>query len=342
MKNNQLNIILRFPAVLLLLATVLSITACKTDPIDDVAALPERADEALTERSGETFATETSHDGEQQTDMLICNDDNADDGAAKMEEGVKMEDGANRNGNTYGNDAGTANNGFSDVFSIEGTADSITDEKWDRMLVSREEHIRLAGQYRELVLVNMDPAKNVVYLTFDDGPDPVNTVRVINILKEHDVRATFFFTGENMRRHRDVVELAHAAGFSIGLHGYSHISFRDLTEEEIVNELTKSNDLLESITGKRATIMRPPYGAIGHEEIETIRNENLTIYLWSLDTLDWAQDDAGEILRNVQSYLRPGEIILMHAFSGQRLVPEILPSIIEFIQDSGYEMQALG
>jgi len=237
--------------------------------------------------------------------------------------------------------ADTTTGGSFEIFSIEGTTETMSNDAWERMLSWRSNAVLLAERHRDAVILNMNPAENVVYLTFDDGPDPVNTVSVINTLLEYDVSATFFFTGENIRRHSDVVKKAHDAGFSLGLHGYSHKSFRDLSSDEIILELNESNDLLESITGERSTIMRPPYGAMGDEEIDILRNMNLTIYLWSLDTLDWAQTDADEILRNVKEYLRPGEIILMHAFSGQRLVPEILPAIIEFIRDEGFEMKAL-
>ena len=231
--------------------------------------------------------------------------------------------------------------GYFEVLEIKGTAASMTGERWDRMVAWRDAAVLQAKEHRDVVILNMNPNENVVFLTFDDGPDPVNTVSVINTLIEYGVSATFFFTGENIRRHGDIVRMTHEAGFPIGLHGYTHISFLNLTAEEIIDELNESNNLLEAITGVRSTIMRPPFGAMGDEEIALISGQDLTIYLWSLDTLDWAQDDANEILRNIKEYLRPGDIILMHAFSGQHLVPVILPSIIEFIRDSGFEMKAL-
>ena len=228
-----------------------------------------------------------------------------------------------------------------EIYAIKGTAPAISGARLERMSAWREEAAVLAEKYREIVYINKNPAYNTVYLTFDDGPDPVNTVSVINTLIEYGVSGTFFFTGENIRRHPNVVKKAYEAGFPIGLHGYAHASFLTLTEDEIIAELNESNDLLEQITGARSTIMRPPFGAIGDREIEIIHSLGLTIYLWSLDTLDWAQTEAAEILRNVEEYLRPGEIILMHAFSGQARSAAILPRIIEFILEQGYEIKAL-
>ena len=228
-----------------------------------------------------------------------------------------------------------------EVYKIMGTAESLTGTRWDNMLAWRANASDLARQHRSLIYVNKNPAVNAVYLTFDDGPDPVNTVSVINTLLEYNVSATFFFTGENIRRHGDIVKKVYDSGFAIGLHGYSHISFKDLSRDEIIAELTETNDLLEAITGRRSVIMRPPFGAIGGREISVIEEQDLLIYLWSIDTLDWTQNTEQDILHNIKNHLRPGDIILMHAFAGQAKSPAVLPEIIEFILTMGYEVRAL-
>jgi peptidoglycan/xylan/chitin deacetylase (PgdA/CDA1 family) len=87
--------------------------------------------------------------------------------------------------------------------------------------------------------------------------------------------------------------------------------------------------------------MRTPYGSAGNREIEIIRDQGYLVYLWSLDTLDWAQDNSADILQNIKDYLRSGDIILMHAFSGQSRSAAILPEIIEFIISMGFEIRAL-
>jgi len=302
----------RLPTIIFAIAVLLLLTACDAEP-QETPVLPE---EPVVQ-----ISTPVPQEDEEERDIIEVFEVEEDIELPEVEEEIE--------------------DVIFEIYSIEGTADSMTGDRWERMLAWREDAVLLAGQYRDTVFVNMDPAENVVFLTFDDGPDPVNTVKVINTLIEYDVGATFFFTGENIRRHGEVVRQAYNAGFSIGLHGYSHTSMLALTGDEIIAELNETNDLLEAITGTRSTIVRPPYGAMGHEEIEVMKLLDLEIYLWSLDTLDWAQESASEILRNIKEHLRPGEIILMHAFSGQRMVPEILPSIIEFIRDEGYEIRAL-
>lgn len=227
-----------------------------------------------------------------------------------------------------------------EIYEIKGAAKSISGVKLEKMDESRLVQERLAELYRGTVFVNMDPAQKVVYLTFDDGPDPVNTVKVINTLKKYGVSATFFFLGEQMVQHKAVVKQVHDAGFAIGLHGHTHTSMKKFTREQLVAELKKSNDVLEKITGTRSTIVRPPYGDIGRKEIETMRGQNFKIYFWSIDTLDWTQGSQ-EVLQTIKQHLRPGDIILMHATASNSNSADILSQIIEHIQKMGYKMSAL-
>jgi peptidoglycan/xylan/chitin deacetylase (PgdA/CDA1 family) len=237
--------------------------------------------------------------------------------------------------------AATALSQTYELYPIKGDAVSITGTKLKNLIAWRKNAVNFAEKNRSSVIVNMNPAEKVIYLTFDDGPDSVNTIKVMNILKKYGVSGTFFFTGEGMKKRKTVVKQVHDSGFPIGLHGYDHTSMQKLTKDGIIADLNKTNDVLEEITGVRTTIMRPPYGDIGDKSIETISAQNLLIYLWSIDTLDWAAASSSEILQNVKKYLRPGDIILMHSYTWNTKTVNALPAIIEFIQEMGYEMRAL-
>lgn len=228
-----------------------------------------------------------------------------------------------------------------EIYQILGTADSITGLRWKNMLTHRSSSVKLAEKYRNLVFVNMNPNEKSVYLTFDDGPDLTNTKSVMNTLIKYNAKATFFFTGENMKKYKSIVKMVYDNGFKIGIHGYDHTSLASLPHEEIENQLNKTNDILEEITGKRSSLMRPPYGDLNYCAINTIKSLNELIFLWSLDTLDWAQSDKSEILRNIKENLRPGDIILMHTSADKPLTAQILPEIIEYIQSQGYKMEVL-
>jgi|GEM_PF-631896 len=227
------------------------------------------------------------------------------------------------------------------VYEVKGTAPSIQGVKWDNMVSQRKESTNFAQKYRDLVYVNLNPNEKAVFLTFDDGPDATNTLSVMNTLIKKKVGATFFFTGENIKNNSAVVKKVHENGFAIGLHGYDHTSLAVLKDNEVKAQLNNTNDLLEKITGERTNLMRPPYGDINDSTIEIIGQLKQKIYLWSLDTLDWAQSDKAEILRNIKENLRPGDIILMHASYGKSFSAEILPEVIDYIKTQGYELKAL-
>ncbi len=178
-------------------------------------------------------------------------------------------------------------------------------------------------------------------MTFDDGPDPVNTLAVMKTLVEQDVGATFFLTGENIQKTPSLVKELYDNGFTTGLHGYDHRSLDSLSGAEIADQLNRTNELIVEITGQGSKIMRPPFGALTEDTIAAIKEQKYQIYLWSLDTLDWAQSDKAEILRNIKENLRPGDIILMHATYDQSLTSEILPEVISYIKNQGYELAAL-
>jgi peptidoglycan/xylan/chitin deacetylase (PgdA/CDA1 family) len=227
-----------------------------------------------------------------------------------------------------------------ETYQIRGDSGNLSGSRLRSMMSWRLHAESLPKLYRDRVIVNMDPSENVVYLTFDDGPDLKNTPKVIDTLMKYGVSATFYFLGELMENHHTIVKKAHDAGFSIGLHGYDHTSMRKMTQREIYEALKKSNDALYHITGSRTTIMRPPFGDVGATEIETIVDLGYRIHLWSLDTVDWYLDTDG-IFANIENHIRPGDIILMHSGQGQAKVANILPRIIEYIQKLGFEFGAL-
>jgi peptidoglycan/xylan/chitin deacetylase (PgdA/CDA1 family) len=227
-----------------------------------------------------------------------------------------------------------------ETYEIKGDHGTLSGSRLRSMLAWRSYAESLPNTYKDSVFINMDPNENIVYLTFDDGPDPRNTLKVIETLVENGVSGTFFFLGEFMNTYPEIVKKAFDAGFSIGLHGYDHTSMRKLTKSELTTSLNKSNDVFYRITGSRTAIMRPPYGDVGASEIETILDLNYRIHLWSLDTLDWHLD-TNDILSNIQKHIRPGDIILMHSGFHQTKAATILPRIIEHIQQLGYEMMAL-
>ncbi len=202
------------------------------------------------------------------------------------------------------------------------------------------------------------PEKTIA-LTFDDGPNERTTVRIMDILERYHVPATFFFTGENMIEHPEIVRDVYARGFEIGNHSYTHDEEIHLSQERTVWELNATNKVLEQIIGHHTVLFRPPYLAdIEDEEREILPPgtpgvPNSVAWAESLgyivvnsrvDSNDWGTDSARQILWDVFGSLNDGHIVLMHDGGGHdhEYAIEALPVLIDTLQKDGYTFVTAG
>lgn len=177
--------------------------------------------------------------------------------------------------------------------------------------------------------------KRAVYLTFDDGPIPEVTPRVLAILAKYKVKATFFMVGENIDKHPEVYEQVVQAGHSIGNHSYNHLkgwrtSFK--TYMENVNKWPK-----------KTTLFRPPYGKATLRQRIALHKMGYTLIYWDILTHDYdASVTPEQMLRLIQRDTRPGSIINFHDSlkSNERMLT-VLPQAIEWLQKEGYILAAL-
>ncbi len=121
-----------------------------------------------------------------------------------------------------------------------------------------------------------------IALTFDDGPDPVYTPRLLEGLKERGVHATFFLLGESVEGKEDIVKQMYLDGHLIGSHGYSHVQMSKETIKTACEQIEENNRMIEAIIGKRPQYLRPPYGSWTEELECTI---DMTVVMWDVDTL---------------------------------------------------------
>jgi peptidoglycan-N-acetylglucosamine deacetylase len=180
---------------------------------------------------------------------------------------------------------------------------------------------------------------NAVALTFDDGPWPVHTERILAILHRLRVQATFFMVGLQVERYPDLVRRVEAAGNLIGNHSFDHPinpSFADLTEHHITAELADTNDAL-STDGVVASLFRPPGGSYDEYVVDESRRQGMRVVLWSVDPQDWRQSrTAKDITKKVLKNVRPGSIILLHDGGGDaEHTIRALPDIIKGIRKKG-------
>jgi peptidoglycan-N-acetylglucosamine deacetylase len=184
-----------------------------------------------------------------------------------------------------------------------------------------------------------DPSDKVIALTFDDGPNPPFTGRVLDVLDRYDVPATFFCVGLHASAHTEELARMAEAGHGFGNHTWSHPFLPDLSLRELDVQLERTDEAIESVAGPRPVrLFRPPYGSRTSDVVSWLgRDGGPTVVLWDVDTGDWAMPGAPAIATTVLDQARPGSIVLMHDGGGDRSdTVEALPAVIEGLLARGY------
>lgn len=151
--------------------------------------------------------------------------------------------------------------------------------------------------------------KKFLALTFDDGPHSKYTKKLLDGLRERDVKATFFLVGKNIEGNEALIKQMSEDGHLIGTHCYSHEALTKKTTQKACEEIIKTNDLIEEITGKRPEYIRPPYG-IWNEELEECLG--MTPVFWDIDTLDWKSQNSRKVLKAIEKNVGKHQVILLH------------------------------
>lgn len=171
-----------------------------------------------------------------------------------------------------------------------------------------------------------------IALTFDDGPHPFYTEQLLDGLKEREVKATFFVTGEHAQLHPEIIKRMSEEGHLIGNHTYSHMQLQASNQAEFKQELIKTNEIITEITGEEVLYVRPPYGT-WDKKIET--ELNMFPVLWNVDPLDWCSDNASCIIEKVVNKVKENDIILMHDYYDSSVTAAL--SIVDELMEEGYE-----
>jgi len=227
------------------------------------------------------------------------------------------------------------------VYDVAGLSENIMGKALVDMNAMRKKMKEQALTHKDTIFLDDQPESNSVYLTFDDGPDGKVTPRILDILQSYNVKGNFFFLGESAKMYPEVVKETFDRGNFIGNHTYDHKDLTTLSIGEIKNEIDKTEEVISSITGKKSTAIRPPYGAFNGNVIKAIKDNGSVSVLWSVDTLDWSKREVASILKNVTDNLRPGDIILMHSNGDKGVTADALPYVIEAIKARGYKISTL-
>lgn len=179
----------------------------------------------------------------------------------------------------------------------------------------------------------LDPNKKYIALTFDDGPNPITTPRLLDILKEKNVQASFFMLGQNVVNNPDLVRRVSEEGHKVGSHSYSHPNLTELDAESIRNQVQATDRAIALATGKIPVDFRPPYGAVNKTASDIIGRP---IIQWSVDSEDWKTKNTPKIIKRVMKTKHDRSIILMHDIYMETI--DAVPQIIDELRNDGYEI----
>ena len=176
----------------------------------------------------------------------------------------------------------------------------------------------------------------VIYITFDDGPVPEVTPRVLDMLDEYNLKATFFCVGENVEKYPELYHEILRRGHKTGNHTYNHLKGISVPTADYVANVKKASELIDS------RLFRPPYGRINFKQKKALQRE-YEIVMWDLMTYDYNQNlTPNNILQNIKRYTRNGSLVVFHdSIKAERNMLTVLPRAIEYWNSKGYRFEVL-
>lgn len=176
----------------------------------------------------------------------------------------------------------------------------------------------------------IDDGKKYVALTFDDGPGKY-TKELVDLLSKNNVKASFFMVGQNIKNYKSYVKYAYDNGMEICNHSQNHKNLKNLSKDEILDEINSVDDMLEKITGQKPKYYRSPGGNQNDTVLSTIPKPCI---LWNVDTRDWESRDTQKIIDKTLKEVDDGDIILMHEIYKTTL--DAVEPIIVKLKEKGY------
>lgn len=185
-------------------------------------------------------------------------------------------------------------------------------------------------------IYRVDTKEKKVAISFDAAWGADKTAGIMDIMDEHGVKGTFFLVGFWVDKYPDMVKSIAERGFEIGNHSANHPRMTQLSKEQMVKELTQVNEKIKELTGSTPTVFRPPFGDYNDLVVNTVREQNMHCIQWDVDSLDWKDLSAQEILNRVNKSVQNGSILLFH--NNSKYILDALPLVLESLEKKGYEV----
>jgi len=182
---------------------------------------------------------------------------------------------------------------------------------------------------------SVETDQKVLAMTFDDGPHPELTPKLLDILKERGIKATFYVIGRSAAQYPEIMKRMIDEGHEVGNHTWTHPWLTRISTSRVKSEMSQTADIIEKTTGRRAATMRPPYGAINTRLRQLFTDElDLPVVMWSVDPLDWRRPGSSVVASRLVNGAHPGAILLAHDIHPGTI--SAMPSAFDQLTAKGY------
>lgn len=186
-----------------------------------------------------------------------------------------------------------------------------------------------------MVYSSVPMSQPYIAMTFDDGPHATNTPRLLDMLKQRNIKATFYVVGKNVREYPDIVRRILAEGHEIGNHTWNHQALSGMSAERVHQELAMTHNAVLEVAGYQIRTMRPPYGATNLRVKQQCYQEfGYPTIMWSVDPLDWKRPGSSVVAQRIISNTHAGAIILAHDIHEPTI--NAMPSTLDTLLSKGY------
>lgn len=183
--------------------------------------------------------------------------------------------------------------------------------------------------------------EKVIALTFDLSWGTKVGPEVLDILKQNNVKATFFLSGPWSSKHTEMVKRIHQEGHEVESHGQAHVNLNELGREGAAKNISEAHAILEGLTGRAPTYIRPPNGAFNDTSVQAAKDLGYATVIWSVDSLDWMNPGTEAIISRTTRLMHPGAIVLFHASDTCKQTHLALPTILQQLKTDGYRFVTL-
>ncbi|MCS7465021.1 polysaccharide deacetylase family protein [Paenibacillus doosanensis] len=190
------------------------------------------------------------------------------------------------------------------------------------------------------VVWNVETDQKLIALTFDDGPNPVYTPQILDLLKEHQAKATFFVLGKRVQMYPAIAIREVNEGHEIANHTFDHHYLKNVSPQKLVDEIRQTQEVIFDITEQIPHVFRPPGGFYNDALLNMTKEDKLTVVMWSWyqDTKDWKRPGVNKIVKTVLSNVHNGDIILFHDLEGDcSQTVAALKIILPELKKQGYQ-----